>query len=278
MIQLGEYNTLQAKREMPQGMYLMSLDDDEEVLLPSRFVKEHNIQLDQEVRVFVYTDSEDRLVATTQTPYVTLHKFAYLEVVDTNPFGAFLDWGLDKQLFVPYRNQKLKMEVGRSYLIYLYEDEESDRLVGTAKYSKLLSKVVFGISVGDEVEIIVDHKTDLGMNVVVNNQYSGLIYENELFKKIQQGNKLSGFVKKIREDGKLDISLEPLGYKSIEPNAAFLLDYLKLNKGVVYLSDKSSPELIKDTLEMSKKNFKKAIGGLYKQRLIVIHEDRVELV
>ena len=148
----------------------MSLDDDEEVLLPSRFVKEHNIQLDQEVRVFVYTDSEDRLVATTQTPYVTLHKFAYLEVVDTNPFGAFLDWGLDKQLFVPYRNQKLKMEVGRSYLIYLYEDEESDRLVGTAKYSKLLSKVVFGISVGDEVEIIVDHKTDLGMNVVVNNQ------------------------------------------------------------------------------------------------------------
>ena len=278
MIQLGEYNTLQAKREMPQGMYLMSLDDDEDVLLPSRFVKEHNIQLDQEVRVFVYTDSEDRLVATTQTPYVTLHKFAYLEVVDTNPFGAFLDWGLDKQLFVPYRNQKLKMEVGRSYLIYLYEDEESDRLVGTAKYSKLLSKVVFGISVGDEVEIIVDHKTDLGMNVVVNNQYSGLIYENELFKKIQQGNKLSGFVKKIREDGKLDISLEPLGYKSIEPNAAFLLDYLKLNKGVVYLSDKSSPELIKDTLEMSKKNFKKAIGGLYKQRLIVIHEDRVELV
>ncbi len=162
MIQLGDYNVLRANREMPQGMYLMSLEDDEEVLLPSRFVKENNIQLDEEVTVFVYSDSEDRLVATTQTPYVTLNKFAYLEVVDTNPFGAFLDWGLDKQLFVPFRNQKMKMEIGKSYLIYLYEDEESDRLVGTAKYSSFLLPAASELSERDEVQLIVDHKTDLG--------------------------------------------------------------------------------------------------------------------
>ncbi len=278
MIQLGDYNVLRANREMPQGMYLMSLEDDEEVLLPSRFVKEHNIQLDEEVTVFVYADSEDRLVATTQTPYVTLNKFAYLEVVDTNPFGAFLDWGLDKQLFVPFRNQKMKMEIGKSYLIFLYEDEESDRLVGTAKYSSFLLPAAPELSERDEVQIIVDHKTDLGVNVIVNDLYSGLIYQNEIFKQVRQGDKLPGFVKKIREDGKLDISLDPIGYIATEGHTEALLSHLKKNKGVVYLSDKSDPEAIKEALQMSKKNFKKAIGSLYKQRLINILEDRIELV
>lgn len=278
MIQLGDYNVLKANREMPQGMYLMSLEDDEEVLLPNKFVKENNIQLDDELTVFVYADSEDRLVATTQTPYVTLNKFAFLEVVDTNPFGAFLDWGLDKQLFVPFRNQKMKMEVGRSYLIYLYEDEESDRLVGTAKTAAYLLPAGSELAEQDEVQLIVDHRTDLGMNVIVNDKYSGLVYQNEIFKQINPGDKLPGYIKKIREDGKLDISLEPIGYIAIEGHAEFLLSYLKRNKGVVYLSDKSSPEEIKDSLQMSKKNFKKAVGSLYKQRQIAVLDDRIELV
>lgn len=277
MIQLGVVNRLRVNRSMPQGLYLISLTGDEEVLLPNRYVTTE-MEIDQEVEVFVYTDSEDRVVATTQTPKIQLNEFAYLKVVGVSPFGAFLDWGLEKDLFVPFRNQISKMEEGKSYIVYLYEDEDSDRLVGTSKYGAYLESAVEGLAVGDEVHLMVEAQSDLGVKMIVNGKYKGLVYTNELFKRLQQGMQTTGFVKKIREDGKLDISLEPLGHLSIEPNAEKLLSILKMNKGKLNLTDKSDPELIKSFLQMSKKNFKKALGTLYKQRLVNLHDNYIELV
>lgn len=276
MIQLGVVNRLRINRETPQGYYLMSLEDEEEVLLPQKYIT-GEMGINDEVEVFVYTDSEDRLVAVTDTPKIMLHEFAYLEVKGVTPFGAFLDWGLEKDLFIPFRNQTKKMEEGESYVVYLYEDEESDRLVGTAKYGSYLQEESEGLAEGDEVDILVEGRSDLGMKVIVNGMFKGLIYHNEIFKRISTGMSLPAFVKKVREDGRLDVSLEPQGVISIEPNAQKIISYLKMNKGSINLTDKSDPELIKSYLQMSKKNFKKALGSLYKQRLVKLLEDRIEL-
>lgn len=277
MIQLGVVNRLRVNRSMPQGLYLIALTGDEEVLLPNRYVTTE-MGIEQEVDVFVYTDSEDRVVATTQTPKIKLNEFAYLKVVGVSAFGAFLDWGLEKDLFVPFRNQISKMEEGKSYIVYLYEDLDSDRLVGTTKYGEYLESTVEDLAVGDEVDLMVEAQSDLGVKMIVNGKYKGLVYTSELFKRLQQGMQTTGYVKKVREDGKLDISLEPLGHLSIEPNAEKLLSILKMNKGRLNITDKSDPELIKSFLQMSKKNFKKALGTLYKQRLVNLHDDYIELV
>lgn len=276
MIQLGVINRLRINREMPQGYYLMSLTDQEEVLLPNKYITD-TMAIDQEIDVFVYTDSEDRVTAVTDTPKIMLHEFAYLTVKGVSPFGAFLDWGLEKDLFVPFRNQTKKMLEGESYVVYMYEDEESDRLVATAKYGQFIKEEVEDLNDGDEVDILVEGRSDLGLKVIVNGLYRGLIYENEIFKRIDVGMSTSAFVKKVREDGRLDISLEPQGVISIEPNAQKILSYLKMNKGSINLTDKSDPELIKSYLQMSKKNFKKALGSLYKQRLVNLLENGIEL-
>lgn len=276
MIQLGVYSDLVVEREAPPGLYLLD-DEKEEVLLPNKFVTSE-MSIGSSVNVFVYTDSEDRLVATTQRPYVTLGGFAVLMVKDVNAFGAFLDWGLDKDLFVPFKNQANKMEEGKSYLIHLYEDEDSDRLVATSKYTRFLSKEMPSLEQGDEVDLLIGGRTDLGRNVIVNDQFSGLIYSNQIFKKLEFGDRTTGYVSNVREDGKLDISLEPLGHKSIEPNAQIILDFLKSNQGKLMLHDKSDPEEIKEVLSMSKKNFKKAVGTLYRQKLVLIQDTFIELI
>ncbi|MEM1120276.1 MAG: S1-like domain-containing RNA-binding protein, partial [Bacteroidota bacterium] len=222
---------------------------------------------------FVYTDSEDRIIATIEEPKIQLHQFACLECVHVSNIGAFLDWGLEKDLFVPFKEQKQKMKVGYFYIVYMYNDDESDRLVASAKIHKYLSNEELTVQEGEKVQLMISNPTDLGVNVIVNNQHKGLIYKNEIFQNLELGDQLSGWVKKIREDNRLDISLQPQGVQNIEPSAIRILDYLQMNQGFMRLTDKSKPEEIMAVMQMSKKSFKKALGSLYKQRLVRLEKN-----
>lgn len=276
MIKLGQYNTLKAARTTQHGMYL---EDEEgiEVLLPNKFVKP-DLKIGSELTVFVFNDSEDRPTATTVQPKILLHQFAFLQVKEVNKFGAFLDWGLEKDLLVPFSKQRLEMVKGSSYLVYLYIDDESDRLVGSGRWQNHLSNEELSVEKGEEVDLLVANATDLGVNVIINHKHLGLIYQNELFKKIKLGDQLKGYIKLIRPDNKIDVSLQQQGYAHVEPNAQLILNALKANDGFLKLNDHSSPDQIRDLLEMSKKTFKKAIGSLYKQKLIDLKPDGIYLL
>jgi uncharacterized protein len=276
MLFIGKYNTLTILRRTSVGLFLGDVEG-EEVLLPNKYLTD-DMEVDGEVKVFVYKDSEDRPVATTETPKVIRNEFAYLQVKDVNEFGAFLDWGLEKDLFVPFREQNGKMQVGDWYLIFLYLDHQTSRLSASAKIGKYLDNSRLIVGEGDEVDLIVWEKTDLGYNVIVNHFHKGLIYENELFRRVEVGDQLKGYVKKIREENKLDISLEKQGYERIEPHAEQILALLQKEGGYLNLNDSSDPEDIKRRLQMSKKNFKKAIGGLYRKGLIRLEAEGVRLV
>lgn len=276
MMNIGEYNTLTILRFTSVGAYLGD-DEDNDVLLPNKYLVERLFEGD-EITVFLYNDSEDRIVATTETPMVTLNQFAYLTVKDTTTFGAFLDWGLEKDLLVPFKEQTMKMNQYGRYMIYLYKDEQTDRLVATAKLNKHFSEDTEGLEVGQEVDLLVNNDTDLGVNVIVNQKYRGLIYFDNLFQDIQAGDKVKGYIDVIREDGKLDISLEPRGVEKIEPGADKVFQYIRENGGKIFITDKSSPDEIKEKLGMSKKLFKKALGSLYKQRIVELNKDSVDLV
>ncbi len=277
MLFIGKYNTLTINRVTSVGLYLRDAEEEEEVLLPNKYVMD-DMKLDEQIRVFVYNDSEDRPVATTQQPKLIRNEFGYLEVKDVSSNGAFLDWGLEKDLFVPFREQPVPMRVGQKYIVYLYLDRRTDRLLASAKWKKQVENERLLVKEGDEVDILIAERTDLGYNVIVNNFHIGLVYYNEVFRKLGIGDQLKGYVKTIREENKLDISLEKPGYERVEGYAGDILDRLKANGGFLALSDKSEPELIVQQLEMSKKNFKKAIGGLYKQGLIQIGEDGIRLI
>ncbi|WP_247232121.1 S1 RNA-binding domain-containing protein [Telluribacter sp. SYSU D00476] len=276
MLFIGKYNTLTVLRRTSVGLFLGDVEG-EEVLLPNKYVTD-DMEVDEDVRVFVYKDSEDRPVATTETPKVVRNEFAYLQVKDVNEYGAFLDWGLEKDLFVPFREQNGEMRVGEWYLVYLYLDRKTNRLSASAKIGKFLDNSRLIVDEGDEVDIIIWERTDLGYNVIVNHFHKGLIYENELFRQVNIGDQMKAYVKRVREENKLDISLEKQGYESVEPNAQRILDVLKKEGGFLNLSDNSSPEEIKRRLEMSKKTFKKAIGGLYKQGMIQIQDQGIRLI
>lgn len=276
MVRIGKSCTLDVVKFTDSGAYLDG-GPYGEILLPGRYVPE-NCQVDDEIVVFISFDSEDRLVATTDFPVAMVGEFAYLPAVDVNQFGAFLDWGLPKNLFVPFREQLGKMETGKSYLVYIYVDELSGRIAASAKTKKFLNKDFTEFTVDDEVDLIIANRTDLGFNAIINGTHSGVIYSNEIFKPIKTGDKVKGFVKKIREDGKVDLSLEKQGYKKVDPVAAEILEKLKANDGFLPLNDKSDPELIKTELGISKKTFKKAIGSLYKSKLILIENDGIRLV
>lgn len=276
MIELGKMNKLEVFRESPHGMYLMD-DEGEEVLLPNKYVPT-DVQIDDDIEVFVYLDSEERPVATTLTPKVMLHGFAALKVSDVSHVGAFMDWGLEKHLFVPFREQKGRMKVGEKHMIYMYLDEETDRLVGTSKYKKYLSNETLSVKEGQEVELLIGETTPLGHTAIVNQKHIGLIYKNEVFRKLAMGTTTKGFIKKIREDNKIDLSLQAIGYARVEPNAEKILEKLKWNNGYIRLNDKSEPAEIMEVFQMSKKTFKKAVGALYKQRLIVIENHGIRLV
>ena len=276
MIKLGQYNTLEILREAEQGIYLID-DEDNEVLLPNRYVPD-TFKIWDKLEVFVYLDNEERPVATTDRPYIELNDFALLRCNQVTEYGAFLDWGLVKELFCPFKEQAFKMKPGGWYLVYCYMDEKTDRLVASSKTNRFLNNRELTVNQFDEVDLIVSHPSDIGMNVIVNKKHKGLIYKDNIFTDLSIGDKLKGVVKKIRQGNKLDIALGQVGYRNIEPNADRIMAELADNSGYLNLTDKSNPETIKDLLQMSKKSFKKSIGTLYKNRLIEIKPDGIYLI
>lgn len=272
----GKLNTLTIARLVSPGAILND-EEGNEVLLPSKFVTEE-MKPDDQIEVFLYTDSEDRIVATTREPYVQIGEFAFLEVVDTTQFGAFVDWGLEKDLFVSLKNQKQRLQVGQKCFITPYYDEFSNRMCGTTKIGFLINNDELTVNENDAVEAIVFSKTDLGYNAIINKKHWGLIFRNEVFQPLQIGDTLSAFVKNIREDNKIDLVLQKSGREQIDSVSENILNVLKENNGFLALTDKSSPEEIYQLLKISKKNFKKAIGGLYKQRMINLEEKGIKLL
>ncbi len=276
MIEIGKYNTLTIDRDTQVGLFLTDGKDD--VLLPNKYVPKV-FEIGQEISVFVYLDHEERPVATTLEPYILLNEFALLRVSYVNQVGAFLDWGMEKDILVPFKEQARPMEQGKRYLVYLYMDEKTNRLVASSKTNQFLNNDNLSVETGEEVDLIVSHITDLGINVIINEQHKGLIYKDEVYdERIRTGDRLRGYIKTIRPDGKIDVSLQKQGFEAVEPNAEKILDELRANRGFLRLNDNSHPEDIKTVLKMSKKTFKKAVGTLYKQKLIEIKEDGIYLV
>lgn len=273
MLKLGEYNTLTVFRQTENGVYLQDKEGNE-VLLPNKFVPEE-LEMDQEMNVFIFSDGEDRYTATTQRPKLEANQFAYLEVVDVNDYGAFLDWGLEKHLMVPFSQQDSRMYVGESYLVCMYVDSITDRLVGSSKIIKFFTEKEITLRTGEEVDLLIGPETDLGYKVIINQTWPGLVYHNEIFKPIEPGDEMKGFVKTLREDDKIDIRLQRIGYDSIPEQAQIIMRHLDENEGFMPLTDKSSPDDISMRLQMSKKVFKKAVGGLYKSRMIRIEKDGI---
>ena len=275
MLNIGENHRLIIDRETEPGLFLKNAEGDE-VLLPNKYIPKE-FQLEDEIEVFVYLDHSERPVATTLEPYVKLDEFAFLECVETTDFGAFLDWGLEKHLFVPFKEQVYPMQKGHRYLIFCYLDEDTNRLVASSKVHAYLDNSDLTIKPFEEVDLIVSNKTDLGYNVIINEIHLGLVYNDDVFQTIEIGDRIKGFIKKTRKDGKIDVTLQRPGYRSIEPNAQAILDELQNQNGFLNITDKSSPEKIKAVLKMSKKSFKRAAGNLYKQRQIDIKEDGIYL-
>lgn len=274
-IELGKFNILEVVKEVDFGMYLDG-GEEGEILLPLRYVPE-DCQPGDKLNVFLYLDNEERLVATTLTPLVQVGEFACLEVAWVNEYGAFLNWGLMKDLFVPFREQKMKMLVGNKYVIHAHIDEESYRIVASAKVDRYLSKDMPPYEAGDEVSILIWQKTDLGFKAIIENKYSGLLYDSEIFQPLRTGDTLKAFIKQVREDGKIDLILQKPGFEKVDDFAKTLLQYIKDNGGRISLNDKSPAEEIYDTFGISKKTFKKAVGDLYKRHLILLQEDGIAL-
>ena len=275
MLQLGQYQTLNVLRETSVGLFLGN-EDTEDVLLPRKYTE--GIPLDGSVEVFVYKDSEDRFVATTEKPFITLGEFACLKVKDVAAVGAFLDWGLEKDLLLPFQEQTTKVEAGDWCVVYLKIDPKTQRLVATAKLREHLQQTSDSLTKGEEVEVMIWEESHLGIKVIVNRTYEGLIFFDDLFQEVAQGDILQGYISIPRPDGKLNIRLGKPGHLNIEPNAQIILDKLIAEGGTLPFSDKSSPEKIIETFKMSKKSFKKALGALYKQKQITILEERITLV
>jgi len=276
MVTIGKINTLEVYKFVDFGAYL----DGEQygpILLPKKYMPEH-IEIEDTIDVFVYLDSEDRLIATTESPKAMVGDFALLTAKDVNDFGAFMDWGLVKDLFVPFKEQKLKMQPGKDYWVYVYIDDKTERIVATAKIGRYLSQTEPQLSVGDEVEIRVHSKTDLGYKVIVNNAFWGVVYANEVFEPIKIAEVRTGFVNAIREDNKLDIRLQKSGFAKVPDVQKQILQALKQHNGFLPLHDKSTPDDIQDTLNMSKKTFKMAIGMLYKGGYITIEQNGIRIV
>ena len=264
MVEIGKVNTLRVVKEVDFGLYLDGGEVFGEILLPTRYVLE-GTDVDQYIDVFIYLDSEDRIIATTETPLAEVDQFAHLKCVQTTNFGAFLDWGLLKDLFVPFSEQAYDMAAGVTYFVRVYLDKETDRIVASSKTDQFLDNQPHDFQVGDEVDLIIATRTDLGVKVVVNEKFSGLLYHNEIFKPIKPGMRIKGFVQKVREDEKLD------------GVAGDILAKLEKAGGYLEANDKSAPESIKYMFGVSKKVFKKAIGALYRDKIITIEEEGIRL-
>lgn len=275
-IELGKFNTLEVVKEVEFGIYLDG-GEDGEILLPQRYVPE-DCQPGDFLNVFIYLDSEERLVATTLTPLVQVGEFAYLEVAWVNQFGAFLNWGLMKDLFVPFREQKQKMQIGKKYIVHTHLDEESYRIVASAKVEHYLSNEAAPYEPDEEVSILIWQKTDLGFKAIIENTYAGLLYDNEIFQSMHTGMQLQAYVKQVREDGKIDLILQKPGHEKVSDFSQTLLQYIKEQGGSIALNDKSPAEEIYEVFGVSKKTFKKGVGDLYKKRLITLKEGGMELL
>lgn len=283
-IKLGDYNTLTIVKAVDFGLYLDG-GDEGEILLPARYVPK-DAKIGDQLEVFIYLDQDERPVATTQKPIAKVGDFAWLEVAWVNEYGAFLNWGLMKDLFCPFREQKMRMQKGQYYLVYITIDEESYRLMATAKVDKYLFPTNDEIKQtpyhvykhGDEVKVLVWQKTDLGFKVIVDNKYQGLIYEGQIFQPLHSGDRLKAYIDHVRQDNKIDLTLQPTGRRQTEEFSDVLLHYLQENGGHCDLGDKSPSELIQDRFKVSKKVYKKAIGDLYRRRLITIADDGITLV
>lgn len=275
MLYIGRYNELKVSRRTDIGVYLQARDED--ILLPKKYVPEGTKEGDV-LNVFVYTDSEDRPIATTLKPYACVGEFAYLRVKEVSRVGAFLDWGLEKDLLVPFSEQEQKMEEGKSYIVAVYLDFNTDRVAASAKLHKFIEYEDIEVQEGDIVDLLIIGQTGLGYNAIINNKHIGLIYHNEVFQPLMTGDRVRGYVKHIREDKKIDLTLQRAGGALVEDARSKVMSALKSNNGFLSLTDDSSPEDIQRVLQMSKKAFKKAVGGLYKDRMIEITDSGIKLI
>ncbi|HIJ78254.1 MAG: S1-like domain-containing RNA-binding protein [Desulfobulbaceae bacterium] len=276
MAQIGRFNKLKVKRTRDYGVHLDG-GESGDIILKYREVPK-DCQAGDEIEVFLYQDRDDHLRATTQKPLVTVGQFACLRVVGSTPTGAYLDWGLDRDLFVPIREQREAMTTGKSYVVFVFLDEKNNRITASSKLDKFLSMESWSFKEGQEVELIIYDQTDLGYKAIVNHSHGGMIYQNEVFQKLAIGQQLKGYIKKIREDLKIDLSLQKPGYQGVDNISKVILQVLTDHGGHLTITDKSEPEAIYALFGVSKKIFKKAIGGLYKKRLIAIDASGVRLI
>ena len=275
MVEIGKLNKMRVVKQLDFGMYL---DGEElgEILLPTRYIPK-GLLVEDLVDVFIYLDSEDRLIATTEKPYAMVDDFVLLKVTSVNQFGAFLDWGLPKDLLVPYNQQKQKMEEGRWYMVKVYLDKVSKRIAASAKLDSFLDNLPPDYAIGQEVDLIICNETELGYKTIINRQHWGMLFHNDVFQPLKRGLKLKGFIKNIREDEKIDVCIQKPGYDKIDGIASTIFEYLKKNDGYMSVTDKSSPEIIYQLFSVSKKAYKNAIGALYKKGFIVLEEEGTRL-
>jgi predicted RNA-binding protein (virulence factor B family) len=283
MIKLGDYNKLKITKRVDFGLYLDG-NDEGEILLPKRYTTP-GMHIGDEIDVFIYLDQDDRVVATTEAPLAKINEFAWLEVAWVNQYGAFLKWGPMKDLFCPFREQKQRMVQGNHYIVYVKEDEESHRLMATAKVDKYIEHLTADFSVthaaykhGVAARCLIWQKTDLGFKAIVDNKYQGQLYDNQIFQPLRTGDRLTAYIDHIRQDGKIDLTLQPTGRQHTLDFAEVLLRYLHENDGHCDLNDKSPAELIADRFKVSKKAYKKAVGDLYRRRIITITEEGIKLI
>jgi predicted RNA-binding protein (virulence factor B family) len=270
-MEIGKINNLKVKSESSIGFFLS--DGEQDVLLPRRHAP-RGLTEGKEIDVFIYNDNEGRPVATSETPYAQLGDFAFLEVKQVNEYGAYLDWGISKDMFVAFPEQRTQMNPGEKHLVYIFRDELSGRLAATARWSRFL-EAPFDMAEGDEVQLLIAEETDLGWRAIIDNHCEGLLYKNEVFTEIHPGDVMRGYIKQIRPDDKIDLRLQAEGMANIENASVFLEHYLEQHNGILNLGDKSSPDEIYALLKMSKKSFKKAAGALYRQRKITIDDHEI---
>ncbi len=274
-MKLGNYNTLKINRKVDFGVYL-DAGDGVEILLPGKYLPV-NARVGDDVEVFVYKDSEDRLIATTERPFAVVGEMVYLTVSQVNEIGAFLDWGLQKELLVPYSEQRQKMRKGKTYLVYIYVDDATQRIVGTAKVEKYVGNLLPKYHRGDKVDCIFYKQTEIGYRVIVDNAHYGMLYYDEVHGEIDDENHFTAFVKSVREDGKIDLTLSDKVENRVSALADRIMKFISINGGVMTITDKTNPDIIASTFSCSKKDFKKAIGSLYKQKKIVIGDDKITI-
>jgi predicted RNA-binding protein (virulence factor B family) len=275
MAKIGVFNNLRVVKEVDFGVYLDG-GEHEEILLPRRYVPE-NCKVDDNIRVLIYLDSEDRFIATTETPYAMVGDFALLKVVAVESVGAFLDWGLLKDLLVPFGEQSPTMETGKSYIVRIYVDKKSNRIAATTRLDRYLDNYPGNFHAGQEVELLICSQTDIGYKAIINGTHWGVLYSNEVFQPLKSGQRTKGYIKKVRSDNKIDLSLHKPSYERVDDITDTIINVLKEQGGFISVTDKSSPETIYKLFGVSKKTYKKAIGAIYKKKLITIENDGIRL-